>query len=91
MSAAMAELKKIGAIGEILGTFIDAQGIPVDHELNRTVIAMPPADLKTIADSILISGGMYKANTIQAILSAGYVNSLVTDEGVAKFLMQARP
>jgi len=87
----LAELKKIGAIGEILGTFIDAQGIPVDHDLNRTVIAMPPADLKAVADSILISGGMYKANIVQAILSAGYVNSLVTDEAVAEFLLKARP
>jgi len=84
------ELKKAGAIGEILGTFLDAQGIPVDHVLNHSVIAMPPADLKAIAKSILISGGLYKTQIIQAILAAGYVNCLVTDEAVAERLVAAK-
>jgi DNA-binding transcriptional regulator LsrR (DeoR family) len=81
------ELHEIGAIGEILGTFLDAQGNPVDHKLNHSVIAMPPADLKAIPNSLLISGGMYKLDIINAILSAGYVNCLVTDEAVAQKLV----
>lgn len=81
------ELKKIGAIGEILGTFLDAKGNPVDHELNHTVIAMPPADLRTIPNSLLISGGLYKAAVVKAILAQGYVNGLVTDEAVAQRLL----
>ncbi len=82
------ELRKCGAIGEILGTFLDAEGVPVDHELNQTVIAMSPADLKAIPNSILISGGLYKAEVIKAILTSGYVNNLVTDEAVAQRLLQ---
>ena len=82
------ELRKIGAIGEILGTFLDANGNSVEHELNHTVIAMPPADLKLIPESLLISGGLYKVRIIQAILTAGYVNGLVTDEAVAKCLSE---
>ena len=81
------ELRNIGAIGEILGTFLDAAGAPVDHPLNKSVIAMPPADLRAIAHSILISGGLYKADIVSAILSAGYVNCLVTDEAVAERLI----
>ena len=84
------ELHEIVAIGEILGTFLDANGVPVDHMLNQSVIAMPPADLKTIPTSLLISGGMYKLEIINAILSAGYVNCLVTDEAVAKKLVALR-
>jgi DNA-binding transcriptional regulator LsrR (DeoR family) len=83
------DLKKSGAVGEILGTFLDAQGRPVDHILNQRVIAMPPADLKIIPNSILISGGLYKADIIEAILSAAYVNCLVTDEDVARRLVAA--
>lgn len=82
------ELKKCGAIGEILGTFLDADGAPVDHVLNQSVIAMSPADLKKVPNSILISGGMYKAEVIKAILKGGYVNNLVTDEAVAQTLLQ---
>lgn len=84
------ELTRSGAIGEILGTFLDAQGLPVDHLLNHSVIAMPPADLKAIPNSILISGGLYKADIIRAILSAAYVNCLVTDEDVAQRLVAGR-
>ncbi len=84
------ELKRMGAIGEILGTFLDAEGKPVDHMLNQCVIALPPEDLKSIPHSILISGGAYKANIIQAILNAGYVNCLVTDELVAQRLVAKR-
>ena len=82
------QLRKCGAIGEILGTFLDADGAPVAHELNDTVIAMSPADLKKVPNSVLISGGLYKADIIHAILAAGYVNNLVTDESVAQRLLQ---
>ena len=83
----LSQLRECGAIGEILGTFLDAQGAPVRHSLNDTVIAMSPADLKKVPGSILISGGLYKAGIIRAILTAGYVNHLVTDEAVAKKLL----
>ena len=84
----LGELQKAGAIGEILGTFLDSDGNPVDHELNQTVIAMPPADLRAIPNSILISGGLYKAEVIRAILRSRYVNGLVTDEAVAQRLLE---
>ena len=84
------QLKECGAIGEILGTFLDARGIPVAHELNDTVIAMSPADLKKVPDSLLVSGGLYKAEIIRAILTAGYVNRLATDENVALALCEQR-
>lgn len=83
------ELKEIGAIGEILGTFLDKNGVPVKHPLNDRVIAMPPAALKSIPTSLLISGGMYKADIIKAIITAGYVNCLVTDEAVAKAILDS--
>lgn len=84
-------LERTGAIGEILGTFLDAEGVPVDHPLNHSVIALAPADLRAIGHSLLISGGGYKAAIIRAILAAGYVNCLVTDEEVAKKLVETRP
>jgi DNA-binding transcriptional regulator LsrR (DeoR family) len=83
----LANLKKAGAVGEILGTFLDADGNSIAHPLNDCVIAMPPEQLKAIPTSLLISGGLYKAAIIRAILKAGYVNGLVTDEAVAKKLL----
>jgi len=79
-------LVRAGAIGDLLGTFLDAGGRPVDHPLNRCVMAVAPAELTRVKISILASGGMHKAPVIRAILDAGYVNRLVTDAAVAKAL-----
>lgn len=84
---ARASLGEAGAVGEILGTFLDAAGRPVDHPLNRRVIALEPADLRQIKVSILASGGAHKAEIIAAALNAGYFNRLVTDENTARLIL----
>lgn len=78
-----------GAVGDILGTFLDADGAPVEHVLNRRVMALAPTELERVPVSILASGGLNKAAVIRAILGAGYVRRLVTDEAVAQTLMDA--
>ena len=79
---------KLGAVGEFLGYFLDAQGKPIDHFLNDSIIALPPDKLKLKPASILVSGGLNKIPIIRAILRGGYVNRLVTNEGVASALLQ---
>lgn len=79
-------LIRAGAIGDLLGTFLRADGKPVDHPLNRCVMAVSPAELTKVRTSILASGGMHKAPVIRAILDAGYANRLVTDAAVARKL-----
>ena len=81
------ELMAAGAVGDILGTFVDAVGQPIAHPLNRRVMALPPADLARVPVSILASGGLNKAHIIRAILTAGYVRRVVTDEAVAAALL----
>ncbi|MCL8000124.1 sugar-binding transcriptional regulator [Brucella sp. 21LCYQ03] len=79
---------KLGAVGEFLGYFLDAQGKPIDHFLNDSIIALPPDKLKLKPASVLVSGGLNKIPIIRAILRGGYVNRLVTNEGVARALLQ---
>ncbi|MCT4333482.1 hypothetical protein MU516_11470 [Paracoccus sp. YLB-12] len=76
-----------GAVGEFLGCFLDSHGRPVDHFLNESIIALSPDKLKLKPMSILVSGGIEKVQIIRAILRAGYVNRLVTNESVARALM----
>ncbi|TAM99639.1 MAG: sugar-binding transcriptional regulator, partial [Rhizobiaceae bacterium] len=80
-------LKKAGAVGDLLGVFLDASGRPVDHPLNERTMAISPADLKAIPDSILASGGLNKAPIVRAILSYGYVKRVVTDEDCAAAIL----
>ncbi|MBV9077334.1 MAG: sugar-binding transcriptional regulator, partial [Methylobacteriaceae bacterium] len=84
-----AGLAEAGAIGDLLGCFIDADGAAVDHPLNQRVVALPPAELKRLPTAILASGGLNKAGVIGAILRGGYVNCLVTDEDCARAVLEA--
>jgi DNA-binding transcriptional regulator LsrR (DeoR family) len=81
------ELERLGAVGETLGYFLDADGQPVDHPLNRSVMAISLTALRQKPVSVLASGGLYKARIIRATLLGKYVNHLVTDEAVAKVLL----
>lgn len=83
----MEEILKRGAVGEFLGCFLDAQGRPIDHFLNESLIALAPEKLKLKPMSILASGGVEKVQIIRAILRAGYVNRLATNEAVARALL----
>jgi DNA-binding transcriptional regulator LsrR (DeoR family) len=87
VSENLAELRQSGAVGDILGTFLDEYGRPVEHGLNRRVMALAPGELKAIPASILASGGLNKLAIIRGVLNAGYVSRLVTDERVAEGLL----
>jgi DNA-binding transcriptional regulator LsrR (DeoR family) len=82
------ELKARGAVGELLGTFLDADGHTVDHPLNSRVMALRPDELGRIRTTILASGDTYKLPIIRAILRSRLVNHLVTDETVAEALVR---
>jgi DNA-binding transcriptional regulator LsrR (DeoR family) len=88
VSENLAELQDAAAVGDLLGTFLDEHGAPVDHALNQRVVALPPHELKAYPVSILASGGISKLPIIRAVLQARYVNRLVTDEAVAMALVQ---
>jgi DNA-binding transcriptional regulator LsrR (DeoR family) len=88
VSECIAELRAAGAVGDLLGTFLDEYGRPVEHPLNDRVMALQPHELKAYPASILASGGMPKLPAVRGILNARYVRRLVTDEGVAKELLR---
>ena len=81
-------LKAAGAVGDLLGSFIDEYGRLIDHPLNERVMALPLDGLKAYPNSILASGGEHKLPIIRAVLNARYVRCLVTDEVVAEALVQ---
>jgi DNA-binding transcriptional regulator LsrR (DeoR family) len=83
VSENLAELREAGAVGDLLGSYLDEYGRIIDHSLNRRVMALSLEELKDYPTSILASGGEHKLAVIRAVLNAGYVRRLVTDEGVA--------
>jgi len=87
VSECVPELRRAGAVGDLLGTFLDADGRPIAHPLNGRVMAVSPAELKAYPISILASGGSEKLPVVRAIVRAGYVRRLVTDEATGEGLL----
>ena len=87
VSESLPSLSAAGAVGDILGSFLDEYGRIVDHPLNQRVMALPLEGLKGYPTSILASGGEHKLPIIRAVLNARYVRRLVTDEAVAEALV----
>lgn len=77
-------LRAAGAVGDIMGTFLDAEGVPVEHGLNRRVIATPIAMLRDISTVMVVSGGLNKTAVLAGTLKARLCSVLVVDEATAR-------
>jgi DNA-binding transcriptional regulator LsrR (DeoR family) len=80
-------LRAAGAVGDIMGTFLDSRGNPVKHALNKRVIAAPVAMLRDIAMVIVASGGLNKTTILAGVLRAKLCSVLVVDEMAARAVL----
>ena len=76
-----------GAVGNLLGRFVGADGRPVDHPLNARAIGLPPAEIAGIPARVLCAGGPRKSDAIAAALASGAATALVTDEATAEAVL----
>jgi DNA-binding transcriptional regulator LsrR (DeoR family) len=84
----IAAVREAGAVGNYLGHFIDAGGEVLDHPLNRRVIGLAPHELAGVRQRIMISGGRSKIAALKAVLGAGLLTGLVTDQTSARALLE---
>ncbi len=89
-SADIERLARAGAVGDILGRFIDAHGSIVDPELDARTIGLRPEALRGIPWSIGISAGEAKHAVVLGCLEAGYVKVLITDDATARYALEHR-
>ncbi|NIY46011.1 sugar-binding transcriptional regulator [Cedecea colo] len=74
-----------GAVGEILGRFIDANGEVVESDINNLITSY---DIRrSRCPRIAAACGEDKRSTIFAALKGKWVNGLVTDEHTARWLL----
>lgn len=85
----MDELAARGAVGSMLARFYDAEGRPVDSDLDRRTVAIRLEELRAIPDVILVAGGAEKVAAILGALRGGYVKTLITDATTARMLLTA--
>lgn len=84
-------LTAAGAVGDIMGYFLNADGELVDHEINARVLGIHLDDLNALPNVIVAAGGLHKQAIVRAILLRGCVDHLVTDEHLARILLEAAP
>ena len=87
--AEIARLRKAGAVGDVLGRFIDRHGAVVDTALDARTIGLDPAELPTKAISMGVAVGRAKHPVVIAALKSRLVNVLVTDEQTALVAVEA--
>ena len=87
-AAERASLLGKGAVGDILGCFIDRDGREVECGINQraVTVGLPPLRGKPV---LAIAGGIAKQAAITAALRSGVVTDLVTDENTAARIMKS--
>ena len=86
-SEQLAEVRSQGAVGQILQRFIDADGRPIKTPLDDLVVGVSLDQIRKAGQRMLIAGGPSKHEPIAAALAGKWIDVLVTDVSVAKYLL----
>lgn len=81
------ELHQAGAIGDTNGIFFDTIGAPVEHVLNTRTLAVGFDALRS-THTVLLSGGIEKAEATLGFLKSGIVNTLIVDGDTAAVIQK---
>lgn len=82
------ELQAMGAVGDVICRFLDAQGAPIDHILNRRVLGPELGELHRIPTRIVASGGAHKHEVMRAVVTGGHATVVVTDSDCARAILR---
>jgi DNA-binding transcriptional regulator LsrR (DeoR family) len=83
----ISELKARGMVGNIALRFYDADGQPIEHEVNDRIIALDLEQIRGIPRVIGVAGGPEKVESIRAALRGSLIDVLVTDDRTATRLL----
>lgn len=76
-----------GAVGDVVGRFLDAQGREVANPLNSRSIGITLETLERVPTRILVASGHHKVEIIRAVLRRGLANMLITDDVTAELVL----
>lgn len=87
----LVSLSDAGAIGDILGHFIDRFGRVVDFELDQRTIGLDLESLARVPRSIAVAVGEERSGITRAALYAGLCKVLVTESKIAERVLASAP
>lgn len=80
-------LRDAGAVGDVCGHYLDADGNRIAHPIAARVINPPLDHLRQIPELVLAAGGPQKIDIIKGAIGAGLCHVLITDEAAASALL----
>lgn len=83
----IAALVERGAVGDVIGRYITADGTIADPELDARTLGLSLEELRAARSSILVIGGESKHPVARAIVTHGLCSVIVTDEHTARALL----
>jgi len=84
--ATMKSIIDSGAVGDICGTYIDADGVPCCPEISDRLVNINIEELKSHKQVIAVAAGLNKLESIYAAIRGGYIDVLITDKETAEEL-----
>ncbi len=82
------EAARLGAVGDVSGILIDAQGRRVTSSFSARVIGLSLARLRRIKRVVGVAFGADKAHIIRAAALGGHIRVLVTDRAAARRVLE---
>ncbi|HET7093023.1 MAG TPA: sugar-binding transcriptional regulator [Thermomicrobiales bacterium] len=89
-AATLEAIRATGAVGDICVTYFDRAGALLDLEISQRVIGVRLADLHNVGTTIVVAGGVHKAEAILGALRTGLIHVLVTDDATARAVLALR-
>ena len=84
----MQQLRRAGAVGDILGNFFDVAGQRIVNGMDNRVVALNADDLQRIPSVIGIVSETNKVTAVLGALRSGMVNVLATSIGNARSILE---
>ena len=83
----IARLRRWGAVGDVLGNYVDARGMVVASPDSARLIGLSLDELRRIETVVAVVSEPEKPQAILGVLRAGAVDALIVDEGNARAVL----
>ncbi len=86
----VAVLVRKGAVGDVVGRYIDSAGNIVDPDLDERTVGLGLDQLRSASTAILAVAGSAKHGVARAVVTSGLCTVLVSDESTARALLEEK-
>jgi DNA-binding transcriptional regulator LsrR (DeoR family) len=83
----IARLKSLGAVGDVLGNYVDIDGKVIAAPHRDRLVALSIDELRRIETVVAVASEAEKPRAILGILRAGVIDVLIVDEGNARAVL----